>query len=56
METAGHNASTENVTQVENQAQGAEYGLPSAQIKGGAGGAVKVAVPAQVAERFEAAK
>ena len=55
MVTAGHNAPTGDVLRAENQAQGAEYGLPSTQLEG-EGGAVKIAVPAHVADRFAAAK
>ena len=37
------------------EAQGAEFGLPSAQLKG-EGGAVRAEVPASVAEHFESAQ
>jgi hypothetical protein len=40
--------------QVPDQGQGAEYGLPKNQIKG-EGGAIRVEVPAAVADRFNAA-
>lgn len=40
------------IPQVPNQAQGAEYGLPSTQVKGDQG-AVTVSVPKSVADRFE---
>lgn len=55
MATAGFNLHTGPEPPVSNQAQGAEYGLPDTQIKG-EGGAVRVQVPADLADRFEAAK
>ncbi len=55
MASAGFNPHEGPAEPVKEQAQGSEYGLPETQIKG-SGGAVKVLVPAEVAERFVAAK
>jgi chloramphenicol 3-O-phosphotransferase len=55
MATAGHNMAVGADDHVENQAQGAEHGFPSTQVKG-EGGSVRASVPAEVADRFEAAK